>query len=53
MAPVPVVESETVLDNQSENAPEAAPTKPTIGIIYPPPELRSILYVVSFNEQAL
>lgn len=43
MAPVPVVESEVALDNQLENAPESAPSKPTIGIIYPPPELRSIL----------
>lgn len=43
MAPVPVVESEVALENQSENAPEAAPTKPTIGIIYPPPELRNIV----------
>lgn len=52
MAPIPVVESEVALDNQPENAPEAAPSKPTIGIIYPPPELRSILEIRSlwFNN---
>lgn len=44
MAPVPIVESEVPVENQAENAPESAPSKPTIGIIYPPPELRSILF---------
>lgn len=48
MAPIPIVEGEVAVENQSENAPESAPTKPTIGIIYPPPELRSILVYV-FN----
>ncbi|XP_054713401.1 splicing factor 3A subunit 1-like [Uloborus diversus] len=43
MAPVPIVETDVVNENQNESTPESAPTKPTIGIIYPPPELRNIV----------
>lgn len=49
MAPTPVVEGEETVDNQPENVPETPPTKPTIGIIYPPPELRSILSSLKNN----
>ncbi|XP_055948253.1 splicing factor 3A subunit 1-like [Argiope bruennichi] len=43
MAPVPIVEAEPVPEIQNETPPESAPSKPTIGIIYPPPELRNIV----------
>ncbi|XP_035224925.1 splicing factor 3A subunit 1-like isoform X2 [Stegodyphus dumicola] len=43
MAPVPTVETEVPTENQTENAQDSAPSKPTIGIIYPPPELRNIV----------
>ncbi|XP_042894743.1 splicing factor 3A subunit 1 [Parasteatoda tepidariorum] len=38
----PTVENE-VVENQNENVPDSAPSRPTIGIIYPPPELRNIV----------
>ncbi|GFR31434.1 splicing factor 3A subunit 1, partial [Trichonephila clavata] len=43
MAPIATVEPETTPEIQNESPPESAPSKPTIGIIYPPPELRNIV----------
>ena len=33
----------TATTEEKKDAEETAPSKPTIGIIYPPPEVRSIL----------
>ena len=33
----------TAITEEKKDAGETAPSKPTIGIIYPPPEVRSIL----------
>ena len=41
----------TATAEEKKDGGEAAPSKPTIGIIYPPPEVRSILWISFQNVQ--